>query len=85
MLVLEDRPLPELPSDASDDELNENNCLNKQESHLNEDCEDLDAVYINTRILLPGRTSTNDSGLGGSSTAPQDYANTQICKFLFDC
>lgn len=77
MLVLEDRPLPELPSDASDDDENFN--LNN-DNRLNGDCED--AIYINTRISLPGRTSTNDSGLGGSSTAPQDYANAQIRKFF---
>uniref|UniRef100_A0A915E8B9 Uncharacterized protein n=1 Tax=Ditylenchus dipsaci TaxID=166011 RepID=A0A915E8B9_9BILA len=60
VLVLEDRPLPQLPLDASDSD--------EQQGE-----EDDNAVYINTGI--PGRTSTNDSGLGGSSSAPQDYAN----------
>uniref|UniRef100_A0A183BQX7 DMAP-interaction domain-containing protein n=1 Tax=Globodera pallida TaxID=36090 RepID=A0A183BQX7_GLOPA len=55
VLVLEDRPLPPLPSTTDDEEEDE--------------VDNGTAVYVN---------STNDSGLGGSSNAPQDYANTNI-------
>ncbi|KAI1731606.1 hypothetical protein Ddc_00432 [Ditylenchus destructor] len=73
VLVLEDRPLPELPPDASDsEEQPEDDDLSAGQELSN------DAVYINTRTPGPGRTSTNDSGIGGSSTAPQDYANANI-------
>lgn len=77
VLVLEDRPLPELPPDASDsEEQPEDDDLSGGQELSN------DAVYINTRTPGPGRTSTNDSGIGGSSTAPQDYANANIRENL---
>lgn len=73
--------MPDLPSDASDDE---HFHLHEKVFNLNENQgDDEDAIYINTRISLPGRTSTNDSGLGGSTTVPQDYANAQIRMFFF--
>lgn len=86
VLVLEDRPLPELPADASDlsdvdESIDNNGCLQTQKQttfgdDLTDSAMDNDAVYINTC------TSTNDSGLGGSSRAPQDYANANFCMFF---
>lgn len=71
-----------MPADASDlsdaDEYIENNHCTQNQKHttFGNDIADNDAVYINTR------TSTNDSGLGGSSRAPQDYANTNFRMLL---
>lgn len=84
VLVLEDRLLPELPADAPDlsdaDDCIENNiCIQK---HTNFDDNTTDNVIDNDAIYINTRTSTNDSGLGGSSRAPQDYANANFCIFF---
>uniref|UniRef100_A0A1I8B549 Uncharacterized protein n=1 Tax=Meloidogyne hapla TaxID=6305 RepID=A0A1I8B549_MELHA len=63
VLLLEDRPLPQLPisTNSDDDEI--------EDGRQEEDLEEPEPpVYVN---------STNDSGLGGSSNAPKDYANTK--------
>uniref|UniRef100_A0A914EFX2 C2H2-type domain-containing protein n=1 Tax=Acrobeloides nanus TaxID=290746 RepID=A0A914EFX2_9BILA len=71
-----EKPLPKLPPDLGEDDDEEGGVVVDDEE---------DAVYINTRIPLirnrtDGGTSTNDSGIGGSTAdgLPQDYANARL-------
>lgn len=76
-----EKPLPKLPPEAIEDDEDEGGVVVDDEE---------DAVYINTRIPLArnrtdGCTSTNDSGIGGSTAdgLPQDYANARLRKSCF--